>query len=61
MGGACSTCGRDEMLAALQLKDLKGRNHLRDLSIHGKINIEVYIIGYEAMDWVNIDQHKVQC
>jgi hypothetical protein len=48
-----------EMFTALQLKDLKGRDHLRDLDIDGKINIEMYLISCETMDWNNIYQHGV--
>jgi len=41
MGGECSTHGIDEKcLTIFWLENLKGREHLEDLDIHGKIILE---------------------
>jgi hypothetical protein len=47
MGRACSTYGRDECMQYFALENLKGRNHLEDLGIGGKI-ILGWILGKQV-------------
>jgi hypothetical protein len=40
MGGACGTHGRDEVHTKFWSENLKGRDHLEDLGIDGKMILE---------------------
>jgi hypothetical protein len=44
MGGACITCGRNEMHTKLWLGNLKGRSHSEHLGIDGRIILK-WILG----------------
>jgi hypothetical protein len=43
------------------LGNLKGRDHLEDLSVDGKIILEwIREIGWEGVDWMHLAQDKDQ-
>jgi len=52
MGRACSTHGRKrEMHAIFWLENLKGRDQLEDLGIHGKVTLEWILGKYGGKVW----------
>jgi hypothetical protein len=52
MGGACSLHGRDEKcIQSFLSKNLKGKTHLYDLSIDGRIMLEWSLGEYNGKVW----------
>jgi hypothetical protein len=52
MGGACSTARRDERYVQnFGRKNLKGRDHLKDIGVDGKVNSEWILDKYGARVW----------
>jgi hypothetical protein len=63
IGGTNSMHGRDEKYIQFHMEIIKGRDHLDDLGVDGRITLnKMYLreIGCEHVDWINVAQDKVQ-
>jgi hypothetical protein len=47
------------MPTTYRLEDLKGRGHLEDLGVYGKIILKLILkMGWEVLDWIYFAEHR---
>jgi hypothetical protein len=53
MGTACSMHGRyEEHIKRVCLEDLKGRNHLEDLDVDGRMMLKLIMENWDGRAWI---------
>jgi hypothetical protein len=56
IGGACSIHGRDKKCIKSFGQNLKGRDHLGDIGIYGRIMLEWVL---QCVNWINVPNHLI--
>jgi hypothetical protein len=55
MKGICNKDGREEKCTKIPVRKIKGRDRMRDVGVHGKMEG----IGCECVDWIQLAQDRV--
>jgi hypothetical protein len=61
MEGEMAGAGIGDMHTILRLENLKGRDHMEDLGVDGRITLYLREIGLKGVNWIHLAQDRDQC